>query len=346
MNKRLLYVSSSRNRGEYANTVEEYRKKTPWGHAQILYHLERVGWQIQRLAFHDSWNPFVLARVMERFSPDLIFTNGSTALLPVWVRRWFSKWRGPIVLGWDDFYDVIWDTNFGWLPGRFMQWFEPRIVRGSDYIVTISHHNRKRADGWGKKTWYIPNGCDHPEYDVNACKISVSGDLKLVYCGDQGLYKRTGDIVDAMAHVPAGIKLYMIGTPNPDLQRRASGNVVFLGRLPENDKWAVISQADVVVCTADTDCNAKFHEYLRMKKPILAYDGIPNCLFKNGVNALLTRDYPAAILKLRESPALRAALAANAERDIPVYEWKEISRQYEQAFRDIVALYNGGGLAP
>jgi glycosyltransferase involved in cell wall biosynthesis len=221
-----------------------------------------------------------------------------------------------------------------------MRWFEPRIVRGSDYIVTISHYKQERAEALGKKTWYIPNGCDVPEYDVEACKDKLQGELNLVYCGDQGKYKRTYEIVQAMSRVPKHIKLYLIGYANPELEKYASENVIFLGPKWGNDKWSILAQADVLVCTADTDCNTKFHEYLRMGKPILGYDGIANHLFLNRRNALLTRDYPAAIMELYRAPELRKELAANAARDIPVYSWREIAQQYDQAFAEIVESYN------
>lgn len=339
MDKRLLYITSSRDADTFL-TSEEYRTKNPFGHGQILFHLERLGWNIKRLAIYESWNPWILSRYIQKYQPSLIFTNGSTALSPVLARRWACSWRGPIILGWDDFYKVIWDTNFGWLAGQFMRWFEPCIVRGSDYIVTISYYNQKRADALGKRTWFIPNGCDEPVYDSRRCPTCLSGVMNLVYCGDQGRYKRTGDIVRAMAHVPKDIRLYLIGYPNPKLQKYASENVIFLGRLSENDKWAVMSQADVLVCTADTDCNAKFHEYLRMGKPILGYDGIANHLFQNRRNALLTRDYPTAIQELYRSPELRAILASNAAKDIPVYTWREIAERYDRAFTGICELYS------
>ncbi|NQT93417.1 MAG: glycosyltransferase, partial [Lentisphaerae bacterium] len=260
-------------------------------------------------------------------------------LHPVIARSFLSRWRGPIVATWDDYHETIWRANYGRLAGLFMRWFERQIMVHSDYIITISRYNQQRAEAWGKKTWYIPNGCDTPEYDVEACETRLDGKLKLVYCGDQGKYKRTYEIVQAMSKVPKDIKLYLVGTPYEYLQPYASDNVIFLGRLPENDKWSIMSQADVLVCTADTDCNAKFHEYLRVGKPILGYDGIANHLFQNRRNALLTRNYPAAIMELCRSPELRAELAANAARDIPVYTWHEIAQQYDQAFAEIARLH-------
>jgi len=337
MRRMLLYLSTGSNAHVSSLSASEYYARLPYGHAAVLYHLCQQGWEIKRLGIREVWNPWLLACYVRAWSPDVIFTNGAIGLIPLLLRT-FSPWsKIPLVHAWDDFYEDIWRANFGWLGGRLMRVLERHIICGSDAVITISRYNYRRAEAWGKKTWHIPNGCDVPVYDVARCSIRLEGELKLVYCGDQGRYKRTHEIIEAMNRVPPGVRLYMVGTPNLVLQASAPANVVFLGRLSENDKWSVMSQADVLVCTANTDCNAKFHEYLRMGKPILAYDGIPNYLFTNRRNALLSRDYPAAIMELLHSPELRRTLAENAARDIPVYTWREIAAQYDQAFEEILS---------
>jgi glycosyltransferase involved in cell wall biosynthesis len=119
-----------------------------------------------------------------------------------------------------------------------------------------------------------------------------------------------------------------------------SPNCIFLGWLSKKEQYGVMSQADVFVCTSDQDCNAKLQEYLRWKKPILAFDGEANNFFKNGENALLARDgdYAPLIEKLAGDQGLCRKLAQNAARDIPLYSWLEIARQFEEYFREI-AVY-------
>jgi len=53
-----------------------------------------------------------------------------------------------------------------------------------------------------------------------------------------------------------------------------------------------------------------------------------NLFFKNGCNALLTRDYVSAIQRLASDPELRRTSAENAERDMLVYSWQEIAAQF------------------
>jgi glycosyltransferase involved in cell wall biosynthesis len=95
-----------------------------------------------------------------------------------------------------------------------------------------------------------------------------------------------------------------------------------------------MSQADAFVVTADQDCNAKLQEYLRWRKPILAFDGRANLFFTNGHNALLAPngDYAPLILRLADDPTLCQKIADHAAQDIPVYTWREIAQQFEAFF--------------
>jgi hypothetical protein len=340
--RELLYVTSSRDGWLRDGSVDRYYAESPFGHAAALFSLRRLGWSVRCVGFWGSLNPLGLRRRVRGCKPQVVLTNGVTSLSPIMLRGVSTRMRCPIVFAWDDYYSEIWRANFGRFAGLFMTMYERQIVRRSDHILTISHYNQQRAQGWGKRTWFVPNGCDVPEFDVDKCPIRLDGAMNLVYSGDQARYKRTYEVVQAMAKLPKNIKLYLTGHPYEYLKPCASENVVFLGYLSKNDMWSVIDQADVCVCTADQDCNAKFHEYLRMKKPILGYDGKPNWLFKNRHNALLTKDYVSAIMELSARPDWRRELAENAAREIPVYTWREIAQQWDVVFGEILELYHGG----
>ena len=53
-----------------------------------------------------------------------------------------------------------------------------------------------------------------------------------------------------------------------------------------------------------------------------------------GANALLTKDYPAAVMKLYNEPEFRKSLAVNAKQDIRVYNWYEIAGLFDEYFRE------------
>jgi len=337
---RILMVSSARYDDWASLPIEELFELKPFSIQAILFNLHKMGWIERRAGLKQSLNPCKLAKLIDEFKPDIVYTYGSlVALNPLIARKIWCKHKSfKVVHGWDDRYGDIWRDVYGWLPGIFMKWIEKRIVTKSDAVVTLSIYQRAIAMDWGVVCKYIPNGCDYLEFDQSKCDIKLEGSLKVVYTGDQARWKRTSEICEAMRYVPKNIKLYLTGQHYPYLDKYASDNCIFLGYVSKNDQWCVVDQADVVVCTSDQDCNAKLHEYLRMKKPILGYNGRANMLFENGHNALLCRDYPAALQRLQDNPDLREKLASNATADIPVYTWQEITKQFDDYFEELLSV--------
>ena len=220
-----------------------------------------------------------------------------------------------------------------------MDWMEKRIVKNSDAVVTLSYELQKIGRGWGVDCRYIPNGADVPDMASVQGDIKLEGRFNIVYTGDKARWKRTDDICKAMRNVPKDIKLYLTGRNEDYLMPYSSDNCVFLGWLTKEEQYNVMSQADAFVCTSDQDCNAKLQEYLRWKKPILAYDGEANNFFVNGETALLAKDgdYVPLVMRLANDPALCRRIAENAARDIPVYSWHEIAEQFDGYFEEIMA---------
>ena len=335
---RLLLVSTHRKAEFETLSAADYFARYPYSVGAILFNLERLGWETRRLGIRSTVHPGRLIAAINNFRPDIIYTYGSlTALNPIWLRRLCRHRAFRVVHGWDDVYGEIWRDVYGRLPGRLMDIMERAIIRQSDGVVTLSRYNQERGRCWGVESVYIPNGADVPSYDPAQCPIHLEGRLKLVYTGDQARWKLTWELCEAMADLPKDIKLYLTGGHYVYLDKYASSNCIFLGYLPKNDQLAVMAQADVLVITANQDCNAKIQEYLRFEKPILGYDGRPNLFFTNGRNALLTRDYRAAIRQLADDPALRARLAANARAELPVLTWAEIAAQFDAYFRSLLA---------
>ena len=332
---RLLLVSSSRSPWVDGTDVKTLFAHEPYSVGAILYHLHNRGWTTHSVGWKTSSRLCTLSRVIDEFKPTVIYTYGSSlSLNPLLCRRVVCSWKGfKVVHGWDDLYGDIWYDMFGW-PGRiFMNVVEKLIVTRSDHVITLSHFLRARGLKWGVESVYIPNGAEAaPKVDLSL-GARLEGAMKLVYTGDQARWKRTAEICEAMRHVPKEIKLYLTGKHYAYLDEYASDNCVFLGYLSKEDQFRVMAQADVFVVTSDQDCNAKLQEYLVWKKPILGYDGRANLFFKNGRNALLTRKYPEAIMKLYQYPALRAELARHAAEDIPVFSWAEIAEKFDVAFR-------------
>ncbi|MBO5643266.1 MAG: glycosyltransferase family 4 protein [Kiritimatiellae bacterium] len=340
MNKRVLYVSSTRRKSFESQNSLEHFKDAPYSIDAIGYNLHLRGWSVGWCGWKSSRNPFKLARFIDEFKPDFIYTYGSTvALQPLFCRKFLCKHKNfRVVHGWDDHYGRIWGDLFG-LPGKvLMDWMEKRIVKKSDAVVTLSYELQKIGRRWGVECKYIPNGADPLEKLVVEGDIKLEGRFKVVYTGDKAKWKRTEDVCAAMAKLPNDIKLYLTGRDEKYLLKYASENCIFLGWLSKEEQYNVMRQADAFVCTSDQDCNAKLQEYLRWQKPILGFDGEANNFFKNGENALLAKngDYAPLIEKLASDPALCQRLSESAARDIPVYSWSEIAHQFDEYFAGLM----------
>jgi len=336
--KRFLIVVSDRS-GNYdeKTSAEEHFKRMPFSLGAIRYNLEQLGWTTCYAPLATSAHPLRLARLIDTFKPDIVYTyGGPVSLHPLFCRKFLCHHKAfKVIHGWDDIYGEVWEAVFGKVPGVFMHWLEKRVVKNSDGVVTLSYYNRNRGREWGVESCYIPNGADVPKYDPSACAIKLDGRFNLVYTGDMHRWKRTWEVCEAMRKLPKDIKLYLTGQLYPEIKQYASDNCILLGYVSKNDQLSVMAQADALVVTADQDCNAKLQEYLRFKKPILGYDGRMNLFFKNGRNALLTRDYVSAIQRLASDPALCQSLVQNAEKDIPVYSWLEIAQQFDAYFESV-----------
>lgn len=335
--KRILLVSSDRRDWFEHVSDEEHFAKTPYSVGAILYNLSKLGWETARAGWNTSRSLGKLAKKIDQFKPDIIYTYGSTvALNPLLCRKLFCSWKNfKVIHGWDDLYGDVWGDMFGF-PGRaFMNVVEKQIVKRSDAVVTLSYFLQKRGKKWGIDCHYIPNGADPIDRSAVRGDIKLEGEMKLVYTGDQARWKRTAEICEAMRHVPKEIKLYLTGQHYPYLDEYASDNCIFLGYVSKEEQFNVMSQADVFVCTADQDCNAKIQEYLRWERPYLGYDGRSNLFFKNNHNALLTKNYPEAIMRLFEDPKLRSTLTENAKCDLPLYSWSEIAEQFDAFYESL-----------
>ena len=338
--KRILYVSSSRSPWVESQSCEEHFKNAPYSIDAIGYNLEKLGWTVGWCGWKISKSLCALAKKIDEFKPDIIYTYGSAvALHPLFCRRFLCKHKSfKVVHGWDDHYGRIWGNLCGW-PGKvFMNWMEKRIVKNSDAVVTLSYELQKIGRKWGVECKYIPNGAEPLEKLIVKGDIKLEGRFNIVYTGDKAKWKRTADICAAMTKLPKDIKLYLTGQNEAYLSKYESDNCIFLGWLSKEEQFNVMSQADAFVCTSDQDCNAKLQEYLRWKKPILGFDGEANNFFKNGENALLAKrgDYAPLIEKLASNPALCQKLSENAARDIPVYSWAEIAQQFDEYFAGLV----------
>lgn len=336
---KVLIASSSRSPWFESQDPAEHMKFAPYSVDAIGANMLKLGHQANWAGWPTTHNPFRLARRIDELKPDIVYTYGATTSLnPIFCRKFLCKHKNfKIIHGWDDEYGVVWDSIIGW-PGRvFFSWMEKAIVTKSDNVVTLSRYLQQKGRKWGVECHFIPNGADPIDPERIKGEIKLTGRFNIVYTGDKAKWKRTDDVCRAMKKLPIEIKLYLTGRDEDYLKPYASENCIFLGYLSKEEQFNVMSQADAFVVTADQDCNAKLQEYLRWKKPILAYDGRPNLFFTNGHNALLAKDgdYAPLIERLSNDHALCHELANNAATDIPIYNWLEIAQQFIDYFASL-----------
>ena len=341
--KRILYVTSKVFPWFESQDASEHFRHAPYSIDAIGYNLEKLGWTVGWMGRKSARSIFSVARRIDAFKPDIVYTYGSTvALHPLLARKFLCRHKAfKVVHGWDDPYGRIWNELFGWPGKTFMNWMEKRIVKNSDGVVTLSYELQKKGRRWGVDCHYIPNGADdidRSSFIARHAAIKLNGSFNLVYTGDKARWKRTEDICRAMRALPKDVKLYLTGQEYDYLKPYYSDNCISLGWLTKEEQFEVMSQADAFVVTSNQDCNAKLQEYLRWQKPILAFDGEANNFFKNGHNALLAKDgdYAPLIKRLIEEPGLGPKLTANAAAEIPVYTWREIALQFDAYFTKVL----------
>ena len=340
MKGRLLYVSSSRETWYHKGvSAKEHFAAAPYSIDAIGYYMEKRGWTVAWLGCKWTCNPFVLAREIDEFMPDVVYTYGSTtSVWPVIVRKLLCRHkRFKVVHGWDDDYRKIGKEVLGWPGYLLMAGIQKFLVKTSDYVVTLSRHLQKCGRKWGVECHYIPNGADVVTPDMICGTIKLAGRFNFVYTGDKARWKKTEDVCREMRKLPNDIKLYFTGRDYKYLEQYRSENCIFLGFLPKAEQFSVMEQADAFVITSDQDCNAKLQEYMRWHKPIVAYDGQMNNVLTNGKSVLLVKSdgYAEAMRTLADNPCLCADLVRNAEDELPVYSWAQIAEQLESFFKGI-----------
>ncbi len=200
----------------------------------------------------------------------------------------------------------------------------------------------------------IPNGIDLNEFrDVK--KIELDGDFKLLFLGG-ARYEKGGDIlVQALEkvkkHVP-NVKLYVLrDIPEDHFMKKyvrahaLDKNVVFVGYKRPPEYYSYILSSDVVILPSRTEgIAASLLEDMALGKPIVATQvgGTPE-LIRHDVNGILTDPSPdslaSSILHLYQNPQeIRKISDANL-RDVKMYDWNLIVKQYIKTYEKI--LENG-----
>jgi glycosyltransferase involved in cell wall biosynthesis len=284
----------------------------------------------------SDWLQFYSA--YKKFKPDLIIIEWIPAsFIPLFYKK-IKLIKTPILLNWGDCYaDTLGRYNY-----PLLNFLENYVAKNSDYITTVSKFIFSQAEKLGKisgkNLFYIPHGYfknkTKTKINLNSLKSNPSN-LKIIYLGEQTLYKQVDKIIYAVKGL--NCDLFLIGNPNPDFQNIAGNNVHFINRIDESEVYSVLNQADILVNTSNMDFAFKLFEYIRIGKPILAYDGMPAFLLTHKENAFLTKNFKEGITELIKNKTLREKLARNVKK-IKTFTWDEIADKHIEVYKKILKI--------
>ena len=220
---------------------------------------------------------------------------------------------------------------------------ERDVVRNADGLVFISSGIRDairdRHGPTAVPTLVLPSGVDPPPDDDGPPR-----DLDVLYAGKLEERKGVGDLIDAVPHLPPGVRVTLVG--GDDLERaviaaKAAGlgtadRIDLIGYVPPNEVRGHFRRAKVGVCPLPagvSDVSERFTSPMKILElmacgtPVVATD-LPSVreILTHDANAMLVPpgDAPAlaaAIRRLLEDETLARRLADRARADVIRYVW-------------------------
>ena len=267
----------------------------------------------------SEWSKFYWKYL--KFKPDVIIAVGPIAALPGFLKKIGFIRKSLLVNDWTDYWTETMGEKHGIAKIAFLEFYG---IEKADVIVTSTKFNYDRALLLGKKTYYRQHGVDLDLEKVKEAKLE--GKFKILYCGSQdNKMKRIEKLIEAVKGLDCD--LYLIGKPNPELQKTAGKNVHFLGFIPPNEIASYYKAADIITMTMDSDGSLKLFEAFKVGKPLLALNGRISNILTHRENAYLTPNLREGIIEIMKDKKLREYLSTNI-RKIKTMTWEEVAKFY------------------
>lgn len=175
--------------------------------------------------------------------------------------------------------------KYGGLVSGCMAYFakrrERRIIKASDGVITATDHIADLLmPSLKKKKWEIIYNYPILEDETMFLPSESESDY-ICYTGDMSLNRKLDTMFEALAWLKKDIKILMIGTINPEYQKKLEGiypNVKFCGYLGKEEIRAIHSGAFAGMCVLANTPNIyyslpiKMFEYMRDEIPVIASD--------------------------------------------------------------------------
>ena len=278
----------------------------------------KLGHDVDYIVKSEWWRVYL--RYL-KFKPDVIISVGPIAALPGFLKRIGLIKRALLVNDWTDYWTETMGEKHGIAKIAFLEFYG---IEKADLVVTSTIFNYDRARLLGKKAYYRQHGVDLNLEKVKEAKLE--GKFKILYCGSQdNKMKRIEKLIDAVRDLDCD--LYLMGKPNPDLQKIASKNVHFLGFIPPKEIPPYYKAADIITMTMDSDGSLKLFQAFKVGKPLLALNGRISNILTHRENAYLTPNLREGLIELMKDKKLREYLSNNIKK-MKTMTWEEVAKYY------------------
>jgi glycosyltransferase involved in cell wall biosynthesis len=245
---------------------------------------------------------------------------------------------------------------------RLRNWW----VRSATAVTAPSEYLARIVTGWlgeAGNVHVIGNGVRAAPLD--AARKTTGAALKVVWVGRLVSHKRIDMLIEAVASTDAvSLELIGDGPERAVLEQRArmldtGGRVGFMGGMDHSEVLRRLAAADVMVlASAYEGLPHVAVEALACGTPVIApaVGGVPE-IIQDEVNGLIVEDvtaggFAAAMVRMRDDPALRERLADRARRDGESWSFERCADRLESIFRRVTldkprAVFLGkGGFTP
>lgn len=254
------------------------------------------------------------------FRPDVVISFGLVAGFVGMLKK-IGFVRKPFVLDWNDYFTELSGKTRGITRSALLEY---SAVSAADLIITPGKFHTSVGKNLGKKIFQLKHGVR--EGFEKKDKVNLKGrGLKLMYIGEQSKYKRAFELVKSVEGL--NCTLYMLGSPDPELQRIAPNNVVFIGRVNPFEVYRYINSVDVCIDSQDQDSSLKVIEYIFKEKPIIGLSGRKSYMFRHLDNIYLTENFKEAIQYLIKNPKELKRISENVKK-IRVDKWSKVASDY------------------
>jgi glycosyltransferase involved in cell wall biosynthesis len=237
---------------------------------------------------------------------------------------------------------------------QFVNFWFKQIFTRADYIQTISTYLADWAKNMGATApiTVIPNGVDVKMFSQNFSEQELTvlrqelfkktDDVYLVTTSRLEEKNGVVDIIKALPHLPAHVKLLVIGDGSLRVELETLvkggevvGRVIFLGQKDHKDIPKYLKVSDIFVRPSLSEgMGNSFIEAMAAGIPVIAtrVGGIPDFLYENETGLFCEVENPFSIAdqvkKLLENKELRDTLVANAQKLVQEkYDWSFVAER-------------------